>query len=333
MKIGYFADGLWSHLALKKLISDERFKICFIVPRYDTQDPILREWAKELAIDFLPIKNVNSKDSIETFKMYRADLFISMSFDQILKNKILQVAPLGFINCHAGNLPFYRGRNILNWALINDEKEYGVSVHYVDEGIDTGDIIEQSVESINDQDNYASLLNRATRLCAEVLFNAVLKIEIGAVTRVKQIEKHSVGFYCSYRRDGDEWIDWSWSSRRIFNFVRAISKPAPCARAIYNGQEVMIECSEMIKSAPNYIDIPGTIVGKDGNDLVVKSGDSTIKLTKISFIETQKYKINFMIGHRFICNKDFQISELINRISCLEDKCRKTDSNDIGDLN
>lgn len=65
------------------------------------------------------------------------------------------------INCHAGKSPLYRGRNILNRALINDEKEFGITVHYVDEGIDTGDIILQRVYEITDEENYATLLDRA----------------------------------------------------------------------------------------------------------------------------------------------------------------------------
>ncbi|MDR1522244.1 MAG: hypothetical protein LBS28_05280 [Streptococcaceae bacterium] len=84
---------------------------------------------------------MNSKEVINLLKKYNADLFISMSFNQIFKSEIINLPRLKTINCHAGKLPFYRSRNILNWVLINDEKEFGITVHYVDEGIDTGDII------------------------------------------------------------------------------------------------------------------------------------------------------------------------------------------------
>lgn len=332
MKIGYFADGPWSHLALEKLVKCDYFEICFIVPRYDTQDPVLKEWADKLSVDFLLFKNINHQDSIKSLQQYNADLFISMSFNQILKSEILKVAPLGFINCHAGELPFYRGRNILNWALINDAKSFGVTVHYIDEGVDTGDIIEQSVELITDQDNYATLLNRAIILCADLLYKAVLKIENNSVIRIKQVDKHPVGFYCGYRRDGDEWIDWSWSSRRIFNFIRGISKPAPCARALYNKQEVIIEESSIIENSPSYIDTPGTIVGKNSDNFIVKTGDSTIKLSKVYFASRQERKINFSVGQRFVNNSDSMILQLISRVSNLEDKIRKMSTFNEGDL-
>ena len=64
-----------------------------------------------------------------------------MSYDQIIKEDLLKLPLKGFINCHAGALPFYRGRNVLNWVLINGESEFGITVHYIDEGIDTGAIL------------------------------------------------------------------------------------------------------------------------------------------------------------------------------------------------
>ena len=89
-----------------------------------------------------------------------------MSFNQIFKKEIINLPLLKTINCHAGKLPFYRGRNILNWVLINDEKEFGVTVHYMDEGIDTGDIIMQDSFSISGLDDYSTLLLRSYEACA-----------------------------------------------------------------------------------------------------------------------------------------------------------------------
>jgi methionyl-tRNA formyltransferase len=96
-----------------------------------------------------------------------------MSFNQIFREEIMNMPPLKTINCHAGQLPFYRGRNILNWALINDEKCFGITVHYVDSGIDTGDIILQRTYPINDADNYKSLLEVAYTECANILYDAI----------------------------------------------------------------------------------------------------------------------------------------------------------------
>ena len=149
LNIGYFADGPWSHLAFQKLIKDQDIKISFICVRFDKEDKTLRNYCSDYGIDYLKHENINSKDFINSISRYECNLFVSMSFNQIFKKEIINLPRLKTINCHAGKLPFYRGRNILNWALINDEKEFGITIHFVDEGVDTGDIILQEIYQIN----------------------------------------------------------------------------------------------------------------------------------------------------------------------------------------
>src|SRR3972149_4178043 len=99
MRIGYFADGPWSHLALEKIVRDGRFEVCFIVPRYDSQDPVLADWARRLRVDFLPLQNVNAVESRAVLYRHRAGLFVPRSFTQSLKSRIRHLPPQGFINC------------------------------------------------------------------------------------------------------------------------------------------------------------------------------------------------------------------------------------------
>ena len=167
MKIGYFADGPWAHKAFDKIISDDSIEILFVMVRYDKQDPVLIELANKNNIPVELCENINSKNFVDKARLYQADLFVSMSFNQIFRKEMINLPRYGTINCHAGKLPFYRGRNILNWALINDEKEFGITVHYLDEGIDTGDIILQKVYPITDEDDYGTLLVRAYDGCAD----------------------------------------------------------------------------------------------------------------------------------------------------------------------
>ena len=102
--------------------------------KINSEDKILKDYAKQNNIDYLKHKNVNSKEFISNIAKYNCDLFVSMSFNQIFKTQIINLPKYKAINCHAGKLPFYRGRNVLNWALINDEKEFGITVHFIDEG-------------------------------------------------------------------------------------------------------------------------------------------------------------------------------------------------------
>jgi len=182
-----------------KASSSARLKpIEFICVRYDTKDETLKNYCEKYNIDYLKHKNINSKEFLEKIRQYNCDLFVSMSFNQIFKKEIINIPRLKAINCHAGKLPFYRGRNVLNWVLINDEKEFGITVHYIDEGIDTGDIIMQRVYPIIDEDDYNTLLEKAYKECANILYDGIKLIQnTQEVTPIKQTTIHSMGFYCS----------------------------------------------------------------------------------------------------------------------------------------
>ena len=281
IKIGYFADGPWSHLAFEKLIEDDSIEINFIVPRKDTHDLTLKGFSEKYNIDDIFPANINSTEFIKIVKFYDCDLFVSMSFNQIFRSSIINTPRLGIINCHAGKLPFYRGRNILNWALINDEKEFGITVHYVDEGIDTGDIIKQRCFDIRDNYDYNKLLQIAYVECAQILFDSIKEIQSGVSKRIIQSTIHEIGFYCGKRGIGDEIINWNQQSRDIFNFIRAINKPGPMALSYINGKEVRINRSRLIKSAPIYKGINGQLISKTTDGFLVKTSDSFIEIIEV----------------------------------------------------
>ena len=233
-------------------------------------------------MDFITHPNINSDEFISKLRNYDCDLFVSMSFNQIFCYEVLNLPSLRTINCHAGKLPFYRGRNILNWALINDEKEFGITVHFVDEGIDTGDIIKQRCYPITDLDDYESLLFRAYDECANILYDAIKCLQENKLSPVSQQSIHPIGFYCSARRDGDEVIVWSQKSRDIFNFVRSICKPGPEARTYLCGDELKINKVIYLVDAPHYIGIPGAVIGREDGAFFVKTSDSYIKVIQWS---------------------------------------------------
>jgi methionyl-tRNA formyltransferase len=281
LKIGYFADGPWSHNAFEKIVNDEKFDIRFIVPRNDTQDSTLFNFSKKHNIDYFKLKNVNSEISLKKISDYDCDVLVSMSFNQIFRRDIINLTPIGIINCHAGKLPFYRGRNILNWVLINDEKEFGITVHFVDEGIDTGDIILQKTFPITDFDSYKTLLNTSYSNCANILYESLVQIAEDNFERIIQKTIHSVGFYCGMRSHGDEIINWNNNSRNLFNFIRSISKPGPIARTNNGINEITINKSTFIKEAPVYIGTVGQVLSKTENGFLVKTKDSFIEISEI----------------------------------------------------
>lgn len=282
LKLGYFADGPWAHGALALLLEDPSISISFICARADNPDPYLRQQAEAQQIDFLVEPNINSATTTEAISKYDCDLFVSMSFNQIFRKHLYSLPRLGTINCHAGCLPKYRGRNILNWVLINDEKEFGITVHYVDDGVDTGDIIIQHLFPITDTDDYNSLLATAHTECPKILYQAICDIRDDKVQRIPQTTLPVSPLICSQRITGDETIDWSLTSREIFCFVRSLVPPGPCAITTFQNIPVRITMVELVTNAPVYKGIPGAILAKVGTAFLVKTGDTYIKIVEWS---------------------------------------------------
>ncbi len=323
MRIGYFGDGRWARLSFERIADSQELEAAYLVARHDDPDPVLREYAQDLGIPFFSPPDVNEPSFLKELTEYAPDVNVSMSYDQILGANAIELAPEGFINCHAGALPFYRGRNVLNWVLINGEDRFGVTVHYVDESIDTGDIITQRFEVITPEDDYQSLLDKAVKLCADALLDALNDIQQGMVSTRSQEEIHPVGFYCSGRREGDEWIDWSWSTDRIYDFIRAIAPPGPGARTILDGRPLVMLASEKISKAPEYIDRPGTVVGRNEDGIVVKTGDSTLRITEIADwngeIDNPRTP-EYGTGTAFGMNLQHEVQRLSSRIDQLEQR-------------
>lgn len=294
MNIVLFGDGKWCHNAFDMIVKNKNVVLKALVIRDDPGDEVLIKKAIENNIRLLQHQNINSNDFLEIILQMDSDLIVSLSFNQIFKKEILNIPKIGAINCHAGLLPSYRGRNILNWALINDEKKFGITVHFIDEGIDTGDIILQEEYDISDNDDYSTLLEKAYQECPKLLVESIEQIRLKKYKRTPQKELNIKPFYCVRRTVGDEIIDWNKTSRELFNFVRAIAFPGPCATSSLNNKTIKINKIKFIEDARNFIGIPGSVIGVNKNAIIVKTLDSYVEITDF------KYDGKIRIGDRFI---------------------------------
>ena len=308
LKIAYFGDGPWSHEALKVLAKRKNdFEIVFVAPRFDNQDPELCRIANQHGLDVRVFEDVNAPHTLEDISSYKIDLVVSMSFNQIFKELFLGVPRIGSVNCHAGALPRYRGRNVLNWALINGEDEFGVTAHFIDTGIDTGDILHQEMVPIFEGAKYSDLLDLAYEACPRVLISALDKLLDGTAVPQPQADL-GVGFYCGRRSAGDEWIDWSWSAERIVNFVRAISPPGPGAVAAIGGKMIKIYEASFNAGNPEYICTQGEVVGRDKSGVWVKASDRTVRIECCQgFDSSQTFTPQWRIGTRLICHQEYRL--------------------------
>lgn len=315
MNLIYFADGPWAQTGLDKMML-AGYTIRRIYLRHNNPDRLLKEKAERYGIEVNVCPDVNAPEEVASIKKRNADLGVSLSFNQIIKDELLNSFPKGMINVHAGKLPLYRGRNVLNWALINGEKEIGVTCHYIDIGIDSGDIILQRTFPVNGEDDYGSILEKAYNLCSDVLVESLGLIVQNKVERKPQLPG---GAYYVGRMDGDEYIDWGWSSEQIFNFVRAITTPGPCARSWVwrDGRyfQVIVRKVELVEGAPVYQCINGAVTGKtkDGYPMI-KTKDTAIIMTDYE-IEDEDKSIKLKTGDRLGINLNLVMKNLMGALN------------------
>lgn len=322
MDFVYFGDGLWATLCLERLLQDGHRALA-IVERTAPSDSTLREFAEQSDITVRRPQRVNDPDFVAWIQSLEPRLNISMSYDQILRKAIIESAPLGFINCHAGKLPYYRGRNVINWAIINNEPEVGLTIHYMDEGIDTGDIILQRVLPIEWEDTYETVLEKVRGAFPGLLSEAVGAIANNQVCRRKQA--HLAGTYFPGRIPGDEWIDWSETSLNIYNKIRAITRPGPGARTRVQNRILTIWRAIYNPNWPKYLATPGTVVGVlREKGVQIKTGDSTIVLERVQFEDEPEQVPRFPNGTRLGVNVYHALEHLRSELEELRKICGRT---------
>lgn len=280
MNIGFFGDKLWATNSLKIFLREKKIKIKFVCLRFKNPDLELAKLAKKNKIKVIRIKNINNHKFLEFLKSQHLDLLVSMSFNQIFKKEILSYYKNKIINCHASLLPHYRGRSPLNWVLINDEKHFGITVHFVNKFIDRGDIILQKKFKIKDSDDYKSLLMKSYLNCPKILGEAIKLFINNKIKPIKQNNLDSKGTYFGKRKKGDEFINWKQNSRKIYCFIRALTFPSILATTRYKNKKILIENSIICKKKLDKNIKPGKVLKVTKNFFIVKTIDSAIKVTK-----------------------------------------------------
>lgn len=240
------------------------------------------EIAYKFNLNLYEEKNINDQNFLNKIKSLNLDLIVCVNFDQILKKDIINLPTIGCINTHASLLPKYRGRAPLNWAMINGEKYSGVTVHFIDEGIDTGDIILQEKIKIDEDDYICDLLNKVKNIYPKIVLNAIRALESSNLNLIKP--DLSKGFYVNKRTQDDGEIDFSKPSKDILNFIKAISKPYPGAFLYNNNKKIIIWRAHLdYNISPQYesLDV-GTVVFNNSN-LLIKLKDAMLIVTDYEF--------------------------------------------------
>ena len=214
-------------------------------------------------------ENVSHPESLKIIKELKPELIIVAAYGGILKSELLKLPPLGCINIHPSLLPACRGPCPIEWTLIKGETVTGISCIYMDEGIDTGNIIMQKKLDIPIFDTTGTLRDKLSKLGAGVLTEVLYKMEKG---ELKSYPQEGTSTYAPMLKRKDRIIDWTKSAAEIHNLVRALN-PHPGARAYPEGRtNGLIIWETEISSPTETVKVPGKVIRASKDGIIVSAG-------------------------------------------------------------
>ena len=194
-------------------------------------------------------KNINDAKFYNLLKKENTDLFISAGFSNIFKKKLLKLPKYGVINLHAGPVPKYRGGSPLNWQLINNEKNVTISVLKMDEGIDTGPIIETKKFPIKKHYDINNLHLIANNIFPSLVLNSIAKIEKKEKLKLQPKNNNN---YRKQRKEEDGRINFKFfTGFMIDRYIRALTKPYPGAWALIDKKKIIFYKAKVVNKKIN----------------------------------------------------------------------------------
>ncbi len=231
----------------------------------------VKECAVKYAIPVLQPVKIKAPEAVEELKKYEADIFVVAAFGQILSKEILDMPRFGCVNIHASLLPKYRGAAPINWCIINGEKETGVTIQQMNEGVDTGDILAAKSIPIAVDETAESLFEKLSVLGAQLIVETLTKIEQGSIVPVKQDESLSSHTKMMSKSLGN--IDWNMDAAAIERLVRGLN-PWPSAYTFLNKKSLKLwKCAVVDEHCDNSAQAGSIIaVARDSFDVACARG-------------------------------------------------------------
>lgn len=241
--------------------------------------PPVKEAALSLAIPVLQPERMRSPEAVAAVAEYKPDLIVTAAYGQILPKAVLDLPKLGCINVHGSLLPKYRGGAPIQRSIINGETETGVTIMYMAEGLDTGDMISRVVLPITDEDTSGTMFEKLSEAGAKLLGETLPSIIDGTAVAVPQQEEDAT--YAPNLTREDERIDWSKPARALFNQVRGLSPMAGAFTSLGGEVFKVWKCEPPKGGAGAAGAEPGTILSADASGIVVQTGEGKLLLTEV----------------------------------------------------
>lgn len=283
MKVIFMGTPDFAVGTLKSLIASE-YEVTAVVTQPDKpkgrgkamQFPPVKEVAVEAGIPVLQPGRVREPETVEAIRNIEADVIVVVAFGQIIPKEILTMKKYGCINVHASLLPKYRGAAPIQWAVIDGEKESGVTTMQMDEGLDTGDMLLKAVVPLEKEETGGSLFDKLSSTGAGLLLETLAGLEKGTILPEKQGESPTA--YAKMLKKEMGLIDWTKSAEELERLVRGLN-PWPSAYSHLNGKTLKIWQAEVEERDSE--NEPGTVVCVSKDGFGVQTGKGILKIREL----------------------------------------------------
>lgn len=283
-KIIFMGTPDFSVPVLKRIIN-EGYEVIAVVTQPDrpvgrkkvlTPPPVKVEAEKHEIPVFQPEK-IRDKAELEKILALQPDLVVTAAFGQILPNELLEAPKYGCINVHASLLPELRGGAPIHYSVLQGKEKTGITIMYMAEKLDAGDILTQAEVVIEEEDNVGTLHDKLSQVGADLLADTIPKLLKGELTPVKQDETKAT--FASNIKRSDEKIDWVRTGEEIYNHVRGLN-PWPVAYTLLDGKVLKLWQTKKVTGFKKAE--PGTITDVQKEGFVVATGnDTSILITEL----------------------------------------------------
>jgi methionyl-tRNA formyltransferase len=282
MKIVFFGTPAFSVPFLEALINEPSFEIVSVITQPDKPSgrggkivsPEVKLHAQKNNIPVLQLTNFKTQSVVDALKAFQADFFVVVAFGKIIPSSILQIPPKGVVNVHPSLLPKYRGPSPIQSAILNGDKETGISIMLLDSGMDTGPIIAQKKIELNNNETTLTLEKKIHGIGSDFLVSTLKEFIDDKLIPKQQVESGSSFTKLFEKEDGR--INWNKSAIEIERMVRAFL-PWPTAWTVMETKNELVRV-KIIEAKTKQIVLKkpaGTIIENDGS-LLVSAGSNTL---------------------------------------------------------
>lgn len=221
-------------------------------------------------------------DHVDALRELRPDVVLVSGWYHLIPKKILDVPPYGVVGLHPSLLPRYRGGAPLSWAIINGERETGISLFYFTDRVDAGDMLGQAAVAIDDADTIATLYDKINVAAVGLVRDLVQRWRDGGSFAGQPQDERAATWY-PQRRPEDGVIDWTWSSRALYDWIRAQTSPYPGAFTYLDGAKLTIWSARLLERPNNRVTgMAGYVMRtRPGEGVEVLTGDGSLLVTDI----------------------------------------------------